>query len=227
MQHIVDFLLKLREQIIAAFETLEPSSKFQRKPWQHTTGGGGEIALLRGDIFEKAAVNWSGVRGPHFPMQDGEGAFFATGISLITHMQNPHAPTVHMNIRYIKTEKKEWFGGGYDLTPMGFFYEEDKKHFHKSAQKASGNYYSEWKKNASEYFYLPHRKKRGGWRNILRPLRNRQLCCRSCHLAKHRQHISKRHPPHLSKKNHPALHPGGKRPTKPSPRPLCRIQPPL
>ena len=68
-------------------------------------------------------------------MADASGPFFATGISLITHMNNPHAPTVHMNLRYFQAQDKEWFGGGYDLTPMGFPYDEDKDHFHKIAKE--------------------------------------------------------------------------------------------
>jgi len=163
---IVQFLKSLRDEIIQTFEALEPTHRFQRKPWEHHTGGGGEISMLRGDVFEKAAVNWSGVSGDHFPMRDGVGPFFATGISLITHMSNPHAPTIHMNIRYIETEEKTWFGGGYDLTPMGFPYEEDTEHFHSQAKNALNLYgehlYPEFKKNAAEYFYIPHwRKERG------------------------------------------------------------------
>jgi coproporphyrinogen III oxidase len=163
---IVTFLKELRETIIKAFETLEPLHKFQRKPWKHHTGGGGEIALLRGEVFEKAAVNWSGVSGDNFPMQDGQGPFFATGVSLITHMANPHAPTVHMNIRYIETEKKSWFGGGFDLTPMGFIYEEDTRHFHSVAKNVLDRFdpalYPQFSQNAKDYFYIPHwRKERG------------------------------------------------------------------
>jgi coproporphyrinogen III oxidase len=163
-EQLVAFLKQLREEIITCFEAFETKGRFQRTPWTYHAGeGGGEIAVLRGAVFEKAAVNWSGVSGDRFPMQDGEGHFFATGISLITHMQNPHAPTVHMNIRYIETEKKQWFGGGYDLTPMGFFYEEDKAHFHAIAQKTLGTgLYAEFSKNAAEYFYIPHRKKERG-----------------------------------------------------------------
>lgn len=163
---VVDYLKALRDRIIASFETLEGGQIFQRTPWTHHTGGGGEISLLRGRIFEKAAVNWSGVWGDRFPMQDGEGAFFATGVSLITHMQNPHAPTVHFNIRYIKTEKKQWFGGGYDLTPMGFPYSEDTAHFHATAKQSLDPYgaeiYPAFSQAAREYFYIPHRKKERG-----------------------------------------------------------------
>lgn len=164
---IVKYLKSLREEIIAQFEILEGSSEFfQRKPWAYHGEGGGEIAVLRGKTFEKAAVNWSGVGGSAFPMNDGEGAFFATGISLITHMCNPHAPTVHMNLRYIETEKGFWFGGGYDLTPMGFPYEEDTQHFHLIAKAALDSFgmhlYPQFSLNAREYFYIPHWKKERG-----------------------------------------------------------------
>lgn len=165
-EEIVQFLKNLREEIISAFEAFEPSAKFERKAWNHKTGGGGEIGLLRGSVFEKAAVNWSGVSGPKFPMDDGSGAFFATGVSLITHLHNPHAPTVHMNVRYIETEKGHWFGGGYDLTPMGFPYDEDTKHFHQTAQAALDRFdpalYPKLSATAKEYFFIPHRQKERG-----------------------------------------------------------------
>lgn len=165
-QTIVEFLKNLRSEIIAGFESLEPQKKFGRKHWDHHSGGGGEISILRGDVFEKAAVNWSGVSGDKFPMDDSTGPFFATGISLITHMANPYAPTVHMNIRFIETSKGHWFGGGYDLTPMGFFFEEDAKHFHNVAEKNLNLFdqklYPKFSKNAQEYFYIPHRKKERG-----------------------------------------------------------------
>ena len=165
-EEIVFFLKQLRDEIVRSFESFEPTRKFERKQWDHSTGGGGEISVLRGDVFEKAAVNWSGVFGDHFPMQDGSGPFFATGVSLITHMQNPHAPTVHMNIRYIETKERFWFGGGYDLTPMGCSYEEDKTHFHKIARQTLSAYdealYPLFSQQAKEYFFIPHRKKERG-----------------------------------------------------------------
>lgn len=162
-EKIVQFLKSLRTEIITNFETLEPYAKFERKHWDYQTGGGGEMSVLRGGIFEKAAVNWSGVEGPNFPMQDGSGPFFATGVSLITHMTNPHMPTVHMNVRYIETEKGHWFGGGYDLTPMGFPYEEDVLHFHQVAKEALGpELYSEFSEAARKYFFIPHRQKERG-----------------------------------------------------------------
>lgn len=163
---IVAFLKELRDTIVHKFESLEPVHRFSRKTWQHHSGGGGEISLLRGDIFEKAAVNWSGVKGDKFPTHEAAGPFFATGVSLITHMVNPFAPTVHMNIRYIETAEKSWFGGGYDLTPMGFPNDEDTKHFHHVAQKTltpfGADLYETFAQNAREYFYIPHWKKERG-----------------------------------------------------------------
>lgn len=165
-EEIIAFLKGLRDHIVQQFEAYEPRHRFQRKPWEHTSGGGGEISLLRGEIFEKAAVNWSGVSGPHFPTQEATGPFFATGISLITHMANPHAPTVHMNIRYIETSSRRWLGGGYDLTPMGFPYQEDCDHFHESARRCLKPFgeqlYPQFSQNAREYFYIPHRRKERG-----------------------------------------------------------------
>ena len=114
----------MRQTCIKSFEAFETKAKFERKPWEKTELGSGEIGIIRGDVFEKAAVNFSLVQGLNFPMQDGSGPFTATGVSLITHMKNPHMPTCHFNVRLIQLENRYWFGGGFDLTPMGFEKEE-------------------------------------------------------------------------------------------------------
>ncbi len=163
---LIQFLKDLRENIISAFEQFEFVSRFEKQSWKYHQEGGGEMAVLRGQVFEKAAVNWSGVGGEKFPLSDGEGPFFATGVSLITHMSNPHMPTAHFNIRFIETRDKCWFGGGYDLTPMGFPYEEDTIHFHQMAQQALAPFgttiYETFSQNARDYFYIPHRQKERG-----------------------------------------------------------------
>lgn len=163
---IIHYLRALRHKIIRRFESYEPQAKFEKTAWQHHSGGGGEIALLKGDVFEKAAVNFSAVSGEQFPMGDASGPFFATGVSLITHMKNPKAPTVHMNLRYIETPDKFWWGGGYDLTPMGFPYPEDTDHFHKVAKDSLAPYgetlYQEFAESAKTYFFIPHRQKERG-----------------------------------------------------------------
>ena len=81
-------------------------------------------------------------------------------------MNNPFAPTVHFNIRYIETEKKSWLAGGYDLTPMGFPFEEDTRHFHRTAKEALDPFgeelYPAFSNEAKHYFYIPHRNKERG-----------------------------------------------------------------
>ncbi|MEM8727143.1 MAG: oxygen-dependent coproporphyrinogen oxidase [Chlamydiota bacterium] len=162
-ERIVSYLKALRDQIVQQFEAFEQDKRFQKKPWNHREGGGGEISLLRGDIFEKAAVNWSGVYGKKLPFNKDEQPFFATGVSLITHMMNPFMPTVHMNVRYIETAHTSWFGGGYDLTPMGFENKSDSRHFHDVAREALGDpLYQKFSQEAAAYYYIEHRKKERG-----------------------------------------------------------------
>lgn len=166
-EEIVSFLKELRENIISAFEKLETGAYFKRSSWNYAKGsGGGEIGLLRGKVFEKGAVNFSEVYGSHFPTNEAGGPFGATGISLITHMVNPHAPTVHFNVRYIQTLHTFWLGGGYDLTPMGPSYTQDTAHFHRIAKETldsfSNDLYPLFSQNAKEYFRIPHRNKERG-----------------------------------------------------------------
>jgi coproporphyrinogen III oxidase len=122
---------------------------------------------MKGKIFEKVGVNVSTVGGTFAPgfattingASDEDPGFFATGISLVAHMANPHVPAVHMNTRFLVTTKR-WFGGGADLNPP-FPYEEDKADFHgafRAACDAHGSdYYDRFSKWADDYFYIPHR----------------------------------------------------------------------
>src|SRR3989338_1445033 len=120
----------LRNKICTEFEKIEEeyvknsndTKKFSRKKWQRETvdnsdGGGGEISLMKGNVFEKVGVNISTVFGEfseefrkQIPAAE-DGKFFATGISLVAHMNSPLVPAVHMNTRFIATAK-DWFGGG-------------------------------------------------------------------------------------------------------------------
>jgi coproporphyrinogen III oxidase len=117
------FFREVQDTICAGLETAEGRARFHTDRWERPGGGGGITRVIAdGDLFEKGGVNTSVVHGqlkPEFAAQlPGDGLeFFATGISLVLHPQNPHVPTVHANFRCIRRGKTRWFGGGADLTP--------------------------------------------------------------------------------------------------------------
>jgi coproporphyrinogen III oxidase len=165
----------LRDRICAAFEAIEQeagsAARFNFIPWSRdddpaAAGGGGVMGVMKGRVFEKVGVNVSTVGGsfaPEFAKTiHGAGEdpqFFATGISIVAHMANPHVPAVHMNTRFLVTQKR-WFGGGADLNPP-IPIEQDTADFHarlKQACDAHGaDYYDRFKKWADDYFWIPHR----------------------------------------------------------------------
>ena len=153
-----------------------PPGRFERKAWSRPSedgsdAGGGVMSIMRGRVFEKVGVNVSEVHGsfsPEFAKQMRGAAedprFWACGVSLVAHMQNPHVPAVHMNTRHIRTTEG-WFGGGSDLTPM-FPDETAAETFHAALQAAcdpqSPDHYPRFKKMCDEYFFLPHRNEARG-----------------------------------------------------------------
>lgn len=194
----------LRDQIVSAFEALEdtqssgpfaslPAGRFElretkREGTDGADAGGGLMSVMRGGrIFEKVGVNVSTVYGTLGEAAQGAMAargvpgikedprFWASGISLVAHMQNPHCPAVHMNTRMFWTPGAWWFGGGSDLNPC-IEYAEDTAHFH-DVQKQhldphSQTLYPELKAWADEYFYVPHRGRARGVGGIFMDDRN-------------------------------------------------------
>ncbi|APX12706.1 oxygen-dependent coproporphyrinogen oxidase [Tateyamaria omphalii] len=186
---------QLRDDIVAAFEGLEDShatgpmsdgtsGRFEVTETKRTSddgsdAGGGLMSVMRGGrVFEKVGVNVSTVYGTlgeraqmamaarkGIPGMQDDPRFWASGISLVAHMQNPHCPAVHMNTRMFWTPHAWWFGGGSDLNPC-IEYDEDTAHFH-AQQKAhldphGDAHYPRLKAWADEYFYIPHRHRARG-----------------------------------------------------------------
>ncbi|ALG91229.1 MAG: oxygen-dependent coproporphyrinogen oxidase [Confluentimicrobium sp.] len=184
----------LRDQIVAAFEALEdtqttgpfatlPPGRFEvtqttRSAEDGSDAGGGLMSVMRGGrVFEKVGVNISTVYGQlgaraqkamaarGIPGMESDPRFWASGISLVAHMQNPHCPAVHMNTRMFWTPHAWWFGGGSDLNPC-IEYPEDTAHFHavqkQHCDRHDPAYYPRFKAWADEYFYIPHRQRARG-----------------------------------------------------------------
>lgn len=192
---------ELRDSVVAAFEAVEaghcsgpladaPLGRFEERPIRRAGGGagGGLCSVMRaGRVFEKAGVNVSEVHGElgaearaamsarGVPGVDADPRFWASGVSVVAHMRNPHAPAVHMNTRMFWTPSAWWFGGGSDLNPC-IEYDEDTEHFH-ATQKAhldphGAELHPKLKAWADEYFFIRHRNRPRGVGGIFMDDRN-------------------------------------------------------
>ncbi len=168
-----DYFLDLQARIVAALEAID-GAPFRRDAWQRPEGGGGVSRLLEeGNVLERGGVNFSHVKGAALPQaatasrpEIAGRAWEAMGVSLVLHPRNPHAPTVHMNVRLFVAHAQAggadvwWFGGGMDLTPY-YAYEEDAVHFHRTCRDALAPFgpdiHAKYKRWCDEYFYLKHR----------------------------------------------------------------------
>ena len=183
IEAVINYMLNLQSRICSTLEHFEQSARFIEDPWRSKLGRGRTHILADGQVFERAGVNFSHVQGESLPpaalsaerIQSADGAFEATGISVVVHPLNPYVPTVHCNLRFFKMDDKKtdgkpktsqwWFGGGYDLTPY-YPFREDVIEWHQAAYSACAPFgskvYRRYKKWCDEYFYIKHRNETRG-----------------------------------------------------------------
>tara|TARA_B100001027_G_scaffold212887_1_gene182806 strand:+ start:226 stop:1053 length:828 start_codon:yes stop_codon:yes gene_type:complete len=173
---VKNWFISLQEIICSEIIKIEKkNAKFKTKEWKRNDtrdeGGGKSRVLENGDIFDKVGVNFSEVYGKFskefknkIPGTEKVNKFWASGISIVMHMKNPHVPAIHFNTRYIYTDHG-WFGGGIDVTPC-FNDKNVKKILFKELKKVcdrqNKNIFKKYKKWCDDYFYLPHRKETRG-----------------------------------------------------------------
>ncbi|MEO8583603.1 MAG: oxygen-dependent coproporphyrinogen oxidase [Flavitalea sp.] len=186
------YILSLQNTICEALAAADGKGKFEEDNWSRPEGGGGISRIItNGNLFAKAGVNTSEVYGElPVSMREAFGvigkSFFACGLSLVLHPENPFVPTVHANWRYFELYGDDgstidsWFGGGSDLTPY-YLFAEDGKHFHTSFKNAIEPFgeglYSKYKEQCDNYFINKHRNNEargigGVFYDYLRPVNN-------------------------------------------------------
>tara|TARA_R110002050_G_scaffold64647_2_gene140477 strand:+ start:25791 stop:26729 length:939 start_codon:yes stop_codon:yes gene_type:complete len=171
------YIQQLQDTITSKLEAVDGMAKFREDIWERPEGGGGRSRVIEnGAVFEKGGVNISAVHGAlpqsmqnYFGVQDAD--FFACGLSLVIHPNNPMVPTVHANWRYFEMYDKQgnlvdqWFGGGQDLTPY-YLFDEDAQHFHKVCKEAcdkhNPEFYNTYKAKCDNYFWNTHRNEARG-----------------------------------------------------------------
>jgi len=169
---ISDWFKELQNHICQQLENTDGRGKFIEDAWQREAGGGGRTRILQnGNIIEKGGVAFSSVHGPTpdkilETLKLEKADFFATGVSIVLHPENPMMPIIHMNVRYFEMSNGVWwFGGGIDLTPH-YVIDEDARYFHQqlkaTCDKHDSDYYPKFKNWADDYFFIKHRKETRG-----------------------------------------------------------------
>ncbi|MGB7527178.1 oxygen-dependent coproporphyrinogen oxidase [Sphingobacterium cellulitidis] len=171
-EQIAEKYKEIQDEISQALEALDGKAHFVEELWEREGGGGGRTRIIQhGNILEKGGVNFSAVHGK-LPEQIkkafgvDEDEFFATGVSIVIHPNNPWVPIIHMNIRYFElNEEVRWFGGGIDLTPH-YVDEQDASYFHQELKRVcdqySAEFYPKFKDWADNYFFIKHREETRG-----------------------------------------------------------------
>ncbi|GGH76667.1 coproporphyrinogen III oxidase [Filimonas zeae] len=171
-QNWINYIHQLQDTICAALEAADGKATFVEDKWEREGGGGGKTRVIaNGNVFEKGGVNTSVVFGDvndamRAQLQMDGASWFACGLSLVIHPNNPFVPTTHANWRYFELYDadgaviKSWFGGGADLTPY-YLFEEDARHFHSSLKQAmdpfGADLYTKYKAQCDTYFANKHR----------------------------------------------------------------------
>lgn len=163
---------QIQDSICAGLEQADGKAKFEEELWQRDGGGGGRTRVMQnGNVIEKGGVNFSAVHGKlpeavkkAFKVDSDD--FFATGVSIVMHPENPFVPIIHMNIRYFEMdEQTRWFGGGIDLTPH-YVIPTDARFFHHRLKQACDefdtSFYPKFKAIADDYFFIKHREETRG-----------------------------------------------------------------
>ncbi len=172
------YLIRLQDSVFDALKTEDPEAQFVEDRWTRKEGGGGRSRVMtNGSVFEKAGIGFSHVRGEKLPPAATSArpelsgcSWQAMGVSVVIHPKNPHVPIAHANVRFFRAENENksptWcFVGCFDLTPV-YPVDKDCCHFHQVAKGAldpfGSKYYSIFKANCDDYFYLPHRQETRG-----------------------------------------------------------------
>jgi len=167
-----EYLLALQQGVCDKVESYESGTRFVCERLVGERGGLAQPRVLSGgDVFERAAVNFSHSSGDRLSSAatarrpDLVGlSYQAVSLSLIMHPRNPYVPTTHMNLRLFVAGQGDaarwWFGGGFDLTPY-YGFDVDAIHWHQTARTAvepfGEDHYPTMKAACDRYFFLPHR----------------------------------------------------------------------
>lgn len=171
-EKVAEAYKQIQDSICEGLVLADGKAKFEEEIWERDGGGGGRTRVMQaGNVIEKGGVNFSAVHGKlpeavkrAFKVENDE--FFATGVSIVMHPENPFVPIIHMNIRYFEMdEQTRWFGGGIDLTPH-YVIPTDARFFHHRLKQTCDNFdqafYPKFKATADDYFYIKHREETRG-----------------------------------------------------------------